>query len=345
MERKISIIGLVVNLVLGIVKLIVGILSKSSAIIAEGLHSGMDVISSAINYIGIKASKKPADKEHPYGYYKAEVLSGFIITIILFLTGVWIVYKAVISFLEPKELVVTSLSVGIMALSAIVNLIMSQIKIRYGKKYNSISLLSDGAHSRVDVLTSIAVLIGLIISKYFINADATMALLIGIYILFQSFSLGKKATDSLLDVSASEEIENKIKKVTEAENVKIEDLKTQKRGSKINAELKVMLANNLKVEEASAITKKLEEKLTQDIKNLEYVTIQISSHDFSESYYKDIFGRGLGWHGKGRMHGQALGPGGNCVCPKCGYKMKHDRRIPCSSLKCPNCNIQMTRGL
>ena len=62
-EKKIAFIGLFVNLILGISKILVGIVSRSTAILAEGLHSGMDVISSGISYIGIRISKKPADKE------------------------------------------------------------------------------------------------------------------------------------------------------------------------------------------------------------------------------------------------------------------------------------------
>ena len=77
MEQKISLLGLGANLFLGLTKIVIGILSRSTAVLAEGIHSGMDVVSSIISYAGLRASKKPADKEHPYGHYKIEVLSGF----------------------------------------------------------------------------------------------------------------------------------------------------------------------------------------------------------------------------------------------------------------------------
>jgi len=82
------------------------------------------------------------------------------------------------------------------------------------EKRNSISLLSDGIHSRIDVYTSIAVLVGLLVVKFigFEYADPALAFFIGLYIIKEAFFLGKEATDSLLDVSAGEEIENKIKK-------------------------------------------------------------------------------------------------------------------------------------
>ncbi|MCK4496836.1 MAG: cation transporter, partial [Candidatus Aenigmarchaeota archaeon] len=68
-KEKVSIASVLVNIVLASFKLFVGFISMSSAIIAEGIHSGMDIVSSGISYVGIRASKKPVDKEHPYGHY------------------------------------------------------------------------------------------------------------------------------------------------------------------------------------------------------------------------------------------------------------------------------------
>ncbi|PIP17963.1 MAG: hypothetical protein COX43_01425, partial [Parcubacteria group bacterium CG23_combo_of_CG06-09_8_20_14_all_35_9] len=75
-------------------KIAVGIVSSSAAILAEGLHSFMDIFSSAVGYIGIKISAKPEDKKHPYGHYKFEVLAGFFITLILLGTGAGIIYES-----------------------------------------------------------------------------------------------------------------------------------------------------------------------------------------------------------------------------------------------------------
>jgi len=252
-------IGLITNLLLTLTKFIVGLISNSSAIIAESFHSGVDVFSSGINLVGIRASEKPADREHPYGHYKAEVISGFIITIILFITASWIIYNSITSFLLPKVKVsVGFLSIGIMIASAVTNEIMYRFKTRDGKKYENISLISDGMHSRIDVLTSIVVLVGVIGSQYFSYTDSIAASFIGLYILKGSFSLGKKATDSLLDVSAGAEVENRIREIIIKEGITIEDLKTQKRGAKIFAQLDIVLPANLKVDEASDITKKIE---------------------------------------------------------------------------------------
>ena len=348
MKEKIAGISIFINLILAISKIIVGIIANSTAVLAEGLHSGMDIFSSVIGYIGIRTSKKPADKEHPYGHYKFEVLSGLIITLILFGTGIGIIYESYKSFINPSMVNVGYFSLGIMLFSAVINEIMARIKIHYGKRENSLSLLSDGFHSRVDVYISIAILFGLLLTKYWIYIDAVLALLIGLYIIKQSFSLGKEATDSLLDVSAGEDVENRIKEIANKQNIEISDLKTQKKGSVITTNLEIRLPNKLSVEEATETSNRLRETLMKDIKNLEYVAIQIKSHEISTGFYKPMFGRGFGWQRKGKFKGKiedakGLGPGGYCVCLKCGYKLEHKSGVPCSSLKCPKCNAMLVR--
>ena len=305
-------------------------------------------MSSAIGFVGIKISEKPSDKKHPYGHYKFEVLTGLIITVILFGSGVGIIYEAYQSFLNPSQIVIGYLAIGIMVFSALVNEIMSRIKIYYGKKENSLSLLSDGYHSKADVYSSLAVLLGLILTPYWLYADATLALLIGLYIMKQSFSLGKEATDSLLDVSAGEEIEEKIKSIIKKRKIELSDLKTQKKGSIITADIEIKLPSRLSVEEATKISNSLREELIKNIENLKYITIQIKSHDISTSFYKPGFGRGFGWQRRGRFkdkikEARGMGPGGYCVCPRCNYRVEHKRGVPCASLKCPKCGINIIR--
>ena len=85
MKEKVALISILANVFLATGKLIAGFVAGSGAVFAEGLHSGMDILSSAISFVGIKIAKKPVDKKHPYGHYKFEVLAGLVITIILFL--------------------------------------------------------------------------------------------------------------------------------------------------------------------------------------------------------------------------------------------------------------------
>lgn len=348
MKEKIAIIAILANIILAVGKIVVGVIANSAAVLAEGIHSFMDVFSSAISYIGIKISKKPSDKKHPYGHYKFEVFSGLLITLILLGTGAWIVYEAYQKFLDPSSIKIPVLAFGVMIFSAVVNEIMARLKIHFGKKENSISLLSDGVHSRIDVYVSLAIFIGLFLTKYWIYADSLLALLIGIYIIKESFSLSREAVDSLLDVSAGEEIEEKIKSIVKGKNIEISSLKTQKKGSAITANLEIELSSDLSVEEATKISNNLRGKLINEIESLQYVVIQIKSHEVETGFYKPVFGKGFGWQRRGRFKDEVeeavgKGPSGYCICSKCGYKIAHQRGIPCSDLECPKCHIKLIR--
>lgn len=348
MKEKVAAISISANVILAVGKLIAGFVTGSGAVFAEGLHSGMDILSSAISFVGIKIAKKPVDKKHPYGHYKFEVLAGFIITIILLLTGLFIVIESIRDFRNPSPVTIGYLALGVMLASAVINEVMARLKIHYGKKENSVSLLSDGVHSRVDVYTSLAVFAGLFLTKYWIYSDSVLALLIGVYIIKESFSLGKEAVDSLLDVSAGEEIEKEISSIAKAQDVEVDSLKTQKKGSAVTANLEINLPSDLNIEEATKISNSLRGKLIKEIENLEYVTIQIASHELETGFYKPGFGRGFGWQRKGRFRSKikeatGKGPGGYCLCEKCNYKTPHQKGVPCSNLKCPTCNINLKR--
>jgi len=347
MKEQISVLGIFANILLAVGKIITGILAKSASILADGVNSGTDVFASVINLVGIKASKKPADKEHPYGHEKAEVISGFMITLIIFGSGIFIIYDAVMGFLEKPVVTISYIAFIIMAGSALINFIMSKLKIHYGKKENSVSLLSDGIHSKIDVLVSFGVFIGLFLVKYWVHFDSIIALLIGLYITKEAFELGKEATDSLLGVS-SPRTEEKIKNIIKKEKIELTNLKTQKLGAKVFAEITIKLPSKLKVDEAYSLTKKLQNKLTSQIQELNYTSIQIKSHDIERGYFKPSFGKGFGWQRKGKFketikEAQGKGPEGNCICPKCGHKQKHERGTPCSTIKCPKCGTHLTR--
>lgn len=355
-KERVALIAILANILLAFFKITIGVVSKSSSVFASGLDSFTDIISSGLSYIGIKLAKKPADKEHPYGHYKFEVLSGLLITTILFLTGFWIIYDAYLNFINPNPVEINYLALGVMIFSAIINEIMARTKIYFGKKEQSISLISDGIHSRTDVISSIAVFFGLLLNPIFIYSEPLITFFIGIYITKQAVSLGKEAIDSLLDSSAGEEIEEKIKTIVKQNGIKVSELKTQKKGAIITANLEIELPPNLDLKKATNISKNLKTKLTNQINSLEYVVIQIKSHDSIETYYtpKDILSQitlkeGFDWQRQGHFKKQnsktqGKGPIGYCICPTCGYKIKHERGFPCSTIKCPKCKINLTRG-
>lgn len=355
MKIKIAFLSILANVFLAVSKVAVGLFSGSIAVLAEGIHSSMDVLSSVISLIGIKIAKKPVDASHPYGHYKFEVLSGLIITLILFATGLEILYEAYRKFFAPSLLKISYLSLLVMLFSVVVNEIMARLKIYYGKKENSISLLSDGLHSRVDVWSSLVILLGLFLVHFWVHFDALLAVLVALYIIKESFALGKDATASLLDVSAGKDIEEQIREVVATRQIELSDLKTQKKGAAVTANLKINLPSEIKVKEATEIVNRLKQTLLKKIDSLQYVAVQIESMDIASNTFKPRgiltnlgLRRGFNWQGRGRFKQTDLsasgeGPGGYCFCEQCGYKINHQRGVPCSELKCPKCGSNLVR--
>jgi len=288
--KTISLISVFSNLCLGILKAVFGFLFQSIALMADGIHSTLDVFSSFITFLGLKISEKPTDEKHPYGYLRAENVAGFIVTIFLFTTGAWIVYESVERFLGENPVVFSLSAILVIILCIIIQEIVARLKFSVGKKFQSIALIADAKHSRADVISSLGVLVGLALLKYFPFADASVALIIGLYIIFESIFIGKEITESLLDV-ANKEIEERIRKICLAHKIEIDSLKTRKVGNYNFAELKIKLPLKLKLDEVGKITKQLEERLFNNIPELKYVVISVEPYDVKKSTIVGFLGK------------------------------------------------------
>ncbi len=110
MKEKIAFISIITNALLAIVKIISGIITNSTSVLAEGTHSFIDVISSGVGYLAIRIAQKPEDEKHPYGHYKFEVLVGFFINLVLLTTGIFIIIKAYHKILAPSLIKIPTLA-------------------------------------------------------------------------------------------------------------------------------------------------------------------------------------------------------------------------------------------
>jgi cation diffusion facilitator family transporter len=292
-QLTISLLSTFVNIFLAIFKLLVGLTMGSIALVADAIHSGLDIVSSFVTFLGIKVSKKSIEQKYPYGLHRAEVLAGFIVALLLGVSGIWIIYESIMGFFSEQKVVFSAWAIWITLLSIIVNEIMARLKFYYGSKHKSLSLVADAEHSRADAISSIGVLLGMIAVKYIYYADILIAFGIGIYILKETFSIGKEVTESLLDV-ANKEVEEKIKRICKARKVEISDLKTRRIGSANFAEIKIKLSSGLKVEKVQKITDTLEDRLLNNIPELSYVVISIEAYDMARSVILPKFGSKMG---------------------------------------------------
>jgi len=287
---QVSLISTLVNLGLGSVKLFFGYLIGSVALIADGIHSGLDVFSSFITFLGLKKAKKPEDKKHPYGYWKVESLTGLVVALLLGISGAFIIYEAINRFLGEGIVKLSWSAIVVVIGSIIITEILARLKFYVGNKNKSLCLIADAQHSRADAFSSVGVLIGLVLVRYFNLADAIIALLIGLYILYEAIQLGREIADSLLDVS-NPEIEKQIKKICQEENINIADLKTRKIGPYNSAQLQIKLPPDLKIAQAQKITQSLEKNLLNKIEDLKQLIISAKAYKLSLTSTSSWFGR------------------------------------------------------
>lgn len=211
--KKAAIIAIATNTILTVLNISVGHFGGSYALIAEGIHTFSDVITSIIAYIGFKIGQKPANDKHPLGYGRAEAISGLIIVLFLAIVGYEIIDTAKDKLLNPSLIHVPDVYVAIMALFGIFfNLAMSNYIIRIGKKINSPAIVADGQHQKTDIYSSIAILIGVVVANSgFPMLDPIIGLIIGALILKTAYLLARKNLDYILGKVPNDDIIKKIK--------------------------------------------------------------------------------------------------------------------------------------
>ena len=202
-EGWLSITG---NIVLFALKYWAGIVTGSLALIADAWHTLSDSVSSVIVLIGGKISRKPADSDHPFGHGRAEHIAAIIIGVILAIIAFDFAVSAVEKF-SSKEKTVFGLFAWIATIvSIVVKEGMAQYAFWASKKTNSSILKADGWHHRTDALSSVIILIGIAVGKYFWWTDAVLSFIVALMIGWASYKILSKDMTSLLGESPSEKL-------------------------------------------------------------------------------------------------------------------------------------------
>ena len=208
-----GIISVIINILLFAFKYAVGILSGSLSIIADAWHSLSDSISSIIVIIGGIFSKKPADKEHPFGHGRIELITSFIVGIMLIFIGYTFFAEAIKNLLNKQTASFNKISIIAMIVSVIIKELLAQYSFWAYRKSGAKSLYADAWHHRSDSITSIIILIGILIGKNIWQLDAILSILVSIVIFIAAFDVIKSSVKPLIGEYPSEEIINGIKNI------------------------------------------------------------------------------------------------------------------------------------
>ena len=194
-------------------KLIVGLATGSLGILAEAVHSGLDLMAAVMTFLAIRISGKPADRNHLYGHGKVENLSALFETLLLLVTCFWIIYEATHRLLyHTTDLEVNYWSFTVMITSIVVDVSRSRMLSRAARKYNSQALEADALHFSTDIWSSGVVILGLFFVKlsewiprfaFLRQADSVAALVVGLIVVYISIKLGIRTIQALLDFAPS----------------------------------------------------------------------------------------------------------------------------------------------
>jgi cation diffusion facilitator family transporter len=160
-KEAVAILSVISNSALVALKLTVGLLIGSVSVISEAIHSGMDLVAAIIALFAVNRAGRPADADHQFGHGKIENISGAVEALLIFAAAGWILYEAVQKLLHPHPVGAMGWGIGVMLVSALVNLAVSSALFRVGRETESIALQADAWHLRTDVYTSAGVMCGL----------------------------------------------------------------------------------------------------------------------------------------------------------------------------------------
>lgn len=245
-------LAIISNIVLFALKYWAGIVSGSVALIADAWHSLTDTISSGIVIVSSKFSKKPADKEHPFGHGRADLVSSVIIGVLLFFIGFEFIVDSIEQLKGGEKVIFGKLAIIVTVISIVVNELLTQYAFWAGKKIKSPILRADGWHHRTDALSSILVLIGIFLGKYFWWIDGVLGLIVALLIFYAAYEILRDATNRLLGELPDDEIIRNIHAITKDLNLDVcpHHFHMHKYGEHVELTFHILLEPNLSLEQA-----------------------------------------------------------------------------------------------
>lgn len=204
-------VGIICNCLLAAGKLIVGHMTSSMSITADGLNNLSDGASSIVTLLGFKLAEKPADRKHPYGHARIEYIAGLTVAVMILFIGLELGKSSVEKLIDPEPIEFSFTAVWVLCASILVKLFMMLFNLKMGRKINSNALLATAADSRNDVMTTSAVLAASIVEHFYdVRIDGVMGIAVSLFILYSGIKLAGETMSPLLGEGANPELQKQI---------------------------------------------------------------------------------------------------------------------------------------
>lgn len=288
----VTLVGSVVNIILTVFKIFAGVLGRSTAMIADGIHSLSDLLSDIVVIVFVKISAKGRDKDHDYGHGKFETFATLIISLMLIVVAVNLMSGGINKIRQILDGGEVS-SPGMIALwAAVASIVLKEILYRYtiiqGKALNIPMMIANAWHHRSDAFSSVGSLLGIagaiFLGDKFVILDPITGCVISIFILVMAVKMSVPAIKELLDVSLPDEVEEKIEATAKSVKgvVDLHELKTRREGPGIIMEGHLVLDSDISLKEAHNISKKVEESLRKEFGPETQISLHLEPEDDAE---------------------------------------------------------------
>lgn len=273
-------VSIISNTSLILLKLIAGFITGSVSLIAEAIHSIMDLVASIVAYISVRVSDKPADEKHQFGHGKAENISGVIEGLLILVAAGLIVNEAIHRIITGANLEIVEVGIAVMGVCIVVNLLVSRYLHKVSRATDSVALEADALHLSTDVWTMSGVFLGLIIVRLTgLNIiDPIIAMIVALLIVKAAIDIIRKSFGGLMDVSLPEKELAAIESCLLQHKDKIVEfhkLRTRKAGSMRHIDLHLVIPKNIHVDKAHSLCDHLEKDIEKILNNAEvYIHVE-----------------------------------------------------------------------
>ena len=254
------------NLFLFGIKLSLGVVSQSIALLADAFHTLMDVATSGIVILGFKLSQKPADAEHPFGHGRAETISSLLIAFLIGLVGIEFLKSSIGRLYNSEELMVDPRMIFIIVVTIVIKEIMARVSHEMGELIESDILKGDAVHHRSDMLSSLLVVVGLIgVRLGWPELDSYMGIGVSIFILYTGYELARNAVDELLGKPPTKEMIDSISAMAREVNgvLNVHDIIVHQYGVKKFISLHIEVGHDRTADELHVIADSVEDKIAK----------------------------------------------------------------------------------
>lgn len=271
--------SLAVAVVVLALKALVAWWTGSIALYSDALESVVNLATAGVALFAVRLAGRPADAALPYGYHKVEYFSAVVIGVFITVAAILIFREAYSGLFAPRPLVLTPLAVGVSVGASVLNGAWAYVLITRGQKAHSPALVADGRHLVTDVVSTVAVLLGVVIAAVsgIRQLDAVLGALVGITILWSGWQLIRQSVIGLMDVAVDPKQLALIKELIAASAagaIEAHDVRTRQAGPVTFIDFHLVVPGAMSVEDAHAICDAIEAKLREVVEQAQ-ITIHV----------------------------------------------------------------------